>query len=48
MFSVAEIKDLIDWYLDSKHFEKIWGVIICLSTFMINLWEGKQSWSKEH
>jgi DNA-binding MarR family transcriptional regulator len=39
-YSLEEIKELIDWYLNSKHFDKFGASLsVCLSTFMINLWK---------
>jgi DNA-binding transcriptional ArsR family regulator len=43
-YSLEEIKQLIDWYLSSKHFEKFGASLsICLSTFMINLWKASKT-----
>lgn len=43
-YSLEEIKQLIDWYLSSKHFEKFGASLsICLSAFMINLWKASKS-----
>jgi hypothetical protein len=43
-YSLEEIKQLIDWYLNSKHFEKFGASLsICLSTFMINLWKASKT-----
>jgi hypothetical protein len=39
-YSLNEIRDLIDWYLNSEHFEKFGASLsICLSNFIINLWK---------
>ena len=46
-YSLEEIKDLIDWYLDSKHFERFGASLsVCLSAFMINLWKASKSGQK--
>jgi hypothetical protein len=43
-YSLDEIKQLIDWYLNSKHFDKFGASLsICLSTFMVNLWKASRS-----
>jgi len=43
-YSLEEIKQLIDWYLSSKHFEKFGASLsICLSAFMINLWKASKT-----
>ena len=42
-YSIEEIKELIDWYLNSKYFDKFGASLsICLSTFMINLWKAEK------
>jgi biotin operon repressor len=39
-YSFNEIRDLIDWYLNSEHFEKFGASLsICLSNFIVNLWK---------
>jgi DNA-binding Lrp family transcriptional regulator len=39
-YSFNEIMDLIDWYLNSEHFEKFGASLsICLSNFIVNLWK---------
>jgi hypothetical protein len=46
-YSLEEIKDLIDWYLDSRHFEKFGASLsVCLSAFMINLWKASKAGQK--
>jgi DNA-binding MarR family transcriptional regulator len=43
-YSLEEIKQLIDWYLSSKHFEKFGASLsLCLSAFMINLWKASKT-----
>ncbi len=43
-YSLEEIEDLIDWYLNSRHYEKFGASLsICLSNFMINLWKAEKS-----
>jgi len=43
-YSLEEIEDLIDWYLNSNHYEKFGASLsICLSNFMINLWKAEKS-----
>jgi DNA-binding transcriptional regulator YhcF (GntR family) len=43
-YSFEEIKELIDWYLNSNHFERFGASLsICLSAFMINLWKASKS-----
>jgi hypothetical protein len=43
-YSLEEIKRLIDWYLNSKHFDKFGASLsICLSAFMINLWKASKT-----
>jgi DNA-binding transcriptional regulator YhcF (GntR family) len=42
-YSFNEIRDLIDWYLNSEHFEKFGASLsICLSNFIINLWKASK------
>jgi hypothetical protein len=42
-YSFNEIMDLIDWYLNSEHFEKFGASLsICLSNFIINLWKASR------
>jgi biotin operon repressor len=39
-YSPKEIKDLIDWYLYSKHSNRLGdSLMICLSSYIVNLWE---------
>jgi DNA-binding Lrp family transcriptional regulator len=39
-YPFGEIKQLIDWYLSSKHFERFGASLsICLSNFIVNLWK---------
>jgi DNA-binding transcriptional regulator YhcF (GntR family) len=39
-YSFNEVRDLIDWYLNSEHFERFGASLsICLSNFIINLWK---------
>jgi len=46
-YSLKEIEDLIDWYLNSNHYEKFGpSLSICLSNFMINLWKAEKSGQK--
>jgi transposase len=46
-YSIEEIKQLIDWYLNSKHFEKFGASLsVCLSAFMINLWKASKAGQK--
>jgi hypothetical protein len=46
-YSLEEIKDLIDWYLDSKHFDKFGASLsVCLSAFTINLWKASKAGQK--
>jgi hypothetical protein len=46
-YSFEEIKDLIDWYLNSNHFEKFGASLsICLSNFIINLWKANRAGQK--
>jgi hypothetical protein len=43
-YSFGEIRNLIDWYLNSKHFEKFGASLsVCLSAFMIHLWKVSKS-----
>jgi len=43
-YSFAEIRDLIDWYLNSEHFEKFGASLsICLSNFIVNLWKASRA-----
>jgi hypothetical protein len=43
-YSLEEIKHLIDWYLGSKHCERLGvSLAICLSGFVINLWKAERS-----
>jgi biotin operon repressor len=42
-YSFNEIRDLIDWYLNSEHFERFGASLsICLSNFIINLWKASR------
>jgi DNA-binding transcriptional regulator YhcF (GntR family) len=46
-YSFDKIKQLIDWYLNSKHFEKFGASLsVCLSAFMINLWKAGKAGQK--
>jgi hypothetical protein len=46
-FSFEELKDLIDWYLNSEYFERFGGDLsICLSNSMVNLWKSARSGQK--
>jgi DNA-binding MarR family transcriptional regulator len=46
-YSLEKIKQLIDWYLNSKHFEKFGASLsVCLSAFMINLWKASKAGQK--
>jgi DNA-binding transcriptional regulator YhcF (GntR family) len=46
-YSFEEIRDLIDWYLNSNHFEKFGASLsICLSNFIINLWKANRAGKK--
>jgi len=46
-YSFEEIKQLIDWYLNSKHFERFGASLsVCLSAFMINLWKASKAGQK--
>jgi hypothetical protein len=43
-YSFDDVRDLIDWYLDSEHFEKFGAsLLICLSNFIINLWKASKA-----
>jgi hypothetical protein len=43
-YSQGQIKDLIDWYLKSKHSERLGdSLAVCLSTKMINLWKAEKA-----
>jgi hypothetical protein len=43
-YSFDEVKDLIDWYLNSEHFEKFGASLsICLSNFIVNLWKASKA-----
>jgi hypothetical protein len=43
-YSLEEIKQLIDWYLRSKHCERLGvSLAVCLSGFVINLWKAGRS-----
>jgi hypothetical protein len=45
-YSLEEIKQLIDWYLRSKHCERLGvSLAVCLSGFVINLWKASKSQS---
>jgi hypothetical protein len=42
-YSFEEVKDLIDWYLNSENFEKFGASLsVCLSNFIINLWKASR------
>jgi DNA-binding MarR family transcriptional regulator len=46
-YSLDEVKQLIDWYLNSKHFERFGASLsVCLSAFMINLWKASKAGQK--
>jgi hypothetical protein len=46
-YSFNEVKDLIDWYLNSDYFEKFGASLsICLSNFIINLWKASRMGQK--
>jgi transposase len=46
-YSIEEITQLIDWYLNSKHFERFGASLsVCLSAFMINLWKASKAGQK--
>jgi biotin operon repressor len=46
-YSFEEIKDLIDWYLNSNHVEKFGASLsICFSNFIINLWKANRAGQK--
>jgi DNA-binding transcriptional regulator YhcF (GntR family) len=43
-YSFDEIRNLIDWYLNSEHFEKFGASLsICLSNFIVNLWKASKA-----
>jgi DNA-binding transcriptional regulator YhcF (GntR family) len=43
-YSFDEIRDLIDWYLNSEHFERFGASLsICLSNFIVNLWKASKA-----
>jgi hypothetical protein len=43
-YSFDEIRNLIDWYLNSEHFEKFGASLsICLSNSIINLWKASKA-----
>jgi DNA-binding transcriptional regulator YhcF (GntR family) len=43
-YSFNEVRDLIDWYLNSEHFEKFGASLsICLSNFIVNLWKASKA-----
>jgi DNA-binding transcriptional regulator YhcF (GntR family) len=43
-YSFDEVRDLIDWYLNSEHFERFGASLsICLSNFIINLWKASKA-----
>ena len=43
-YSLDEIRDLIDWYLNSENFEKLGASLsICLSNFIVNLWKASKA-----
>jgi DNA-binding transcriptional regulator YhcF (GntR family) len=42
-YSFDEIRDLIDWYLNSENFEKFGASLsVCLSNFIVNLWKANR------
>jgi hypothetical protein len=46
-YSFEEIKELIDWYLNSENLEKFGASLsVCLSSFIINLWKAWRSGQK--
>ena len=46
-YSFEEIKQLIEWYLNSKHYERFGASLsVCLSTFIINLWKASKTGQK--
>jgi DNA-binding transcriptional regulator YhcF (GntR family) len=46
-YSFNEIRDLIDWYLNSEHFGKFGASLsICLSNFIVNLWKASKAGQK--
>jgi DNA-binding transcriptional regulator YhcF (GntR family) len=43
-YSLKQIKQLIDWYLPSKHCDRLGvSLAVCLSGFVINLWKASKS-----
>jgi len=43
-YSFDKVRDLIDWYLNSEHFEKFGASLsICLSNFIVNLWKASKA-----
>jgi DNA-binding transcriptional regulator YhcF (GntR family) len=43
-YSFDEIRNLIDWYFNSEHFEKFGASLsICLSNFIVNLWKASKA-----
>jgi hypothetical protein len=43
-YSFEEIRVLIDWYLNSKHFERFGASLsICFSNFIVNLWKASKA-----
>jgi DNA-binding transcriptional regulator YhcF (GntR family) len=43
-YSFDEVRDLIDWYLNSEHFERFGASLsICLSNFIVNLWKASKA-----
>jgi hypothetical protein len=37
------MRDLIDWYLSSEHFDKFGASLsVCLSNFIVNLWKANK------
>jgi hypothetical protein len=43
-YSFSEIRDLIDWYLNSEHFEKFGASLsVCFSNFIVNLWKASKA-----
>jgi hypothetical protein len=46
-YSLEEVKDLIDWYLNSENLEKFGASLsVCLSNFIINLWKACRAGQK--
>jgi DNA-binding transcriptional regulator YhcF (GntR family) len=42
-YPFEEIKNLIDWYLNSENFEKFGASLsVCLSNFIVNLWKANR------